>query len=180
MMTASGHPFEFDRVTLDDIKLEDLAHHLAQTNRFSGACKFPYSVAQHSWLMWSEAGRVDAPHQWRLDCLLHDAHEAYVGDQIKPLQWELQRSGNSAYEALKFKLDKLIRKKFNLLSQSSFCKTLDMRMLVTEREQLMMPGGPPWGFENQYELVPATIDYWPWRAARAQWFEAVRFELARQ
>lgn len=66
-----------------DIRIEDIAHQLACTNRFCGAACEPISVAQHcvyaAWLLSS-------PPSLSLAALLHDAAEAYLGDVTKWLK----------------------------------------------------------------------------------------------
>jgi uncharacterized protein len=59
----------------------DIAHCLARIARFNGACEGHVSVAQHCVHV---SNLVPAPlAAWGL---LHDAHEAYIGDQISPLK----------------------------------------------------------------------------------------------
>jgi len=64
--------------------ITDIAHHLANVNRFCGAAKRPYSVAQHSVHVAENAGSWNG-HEFirrpeaRLG-LLHDASEAYLTD----------------------------------------------------------------------------------------------------
>lgn len=68
----------------EDVNLHDIAHALAQVNRFAGHLKFPISVAQHS--VW--AARLCLPFgpDVALQALLHDASEAYLGDVTKWLK----------------------------------------------------------------------------------------------
>jgi hypothetical protein len=91
------------------IRIEDIAHHLALCNRFAGATREPISVAQHlvyaSYLCWNKpcswCGGAAAPVCLCTRCngtgliltpdvalqgLLHDASEAYLGDVTKWLK----------------------------------------------------------------------------------------------
>jgi len=45
--TYSGILIDLANPTIEDILVPDLAHHLANTCRFTGACRTGYSVAQH-------------------------------------------------------------------------------------------------------------------------------------
>lgn len=65
----------------DTISLLDIAHNLARINRFNGATKIPYSVADHS--VWVSKA---VPEEHALAGLLHDASEAYLGDIVAPLK----------------------------------------------------------------------------------------------
>lgn len=70
-----------------EISLDDIAHGLANTCRYSGQCQHYYSVATHSVYVSEEL--ADEPPQVQLYGLLHDAAEAYVGDVPRPLKAEL-------------------------------------------------------------------------------------------
>ncbi len=48
MLTYSGRAFAFERIDIASIHLCDLSHQLSLVNRFSGASRKPYCVAQHS------------------------------------------------------------------------------------------------------------------------------------
>jgi uncharacterized protein len=63
------------------IDIRDIAHALAQINRFTGHTRTPYSVAEHC-VIGSETIRGELA----LDFLLHDATEAYLGDVSGPLK----------------------------------------------------------------------------------------------
>lgn len=77
--TVTGKSLDLLDPQPDQIEIEDIAHHLAQLNRYNGGCPFPFSVAQHSLLV----AKVLPPHL-RLYGLLHDAAEAYLGDLVSP------------------------------------------------------------------------------------------------
>jgi hypothetical protein len=65
----------------EDIDILDIAHSLSLQCRYNGACKFFYSVAQHSEFVSRHVPPEDA-----LAALLHDAEEAYTSDMTTPLK----------------------------------------------------------------------------------------------
>lgn len=77
--TYSGKSLDLCKPDPAAICIEDIAHHLAQINRYNGACPYPFSVAQHSLLV----ARI-LPYNLKLYGLLHDASEAYIGDLVSP------------------------------------------------------------------------------------------------
>ena len=97
--TFTGRLVDVVNPTPEMVDIEDIAHALSMTCRFSGHCRDFYSVAEHSvlveqmgtWLMERDL-RDDSQHSRRdevqhsLCLLLHDAAEAYVGDVITPVK----------------------------------------------------------------------------------------------
>lgn len=81
IQTYSGLMVDPLHLSIQDIRLEDIAHALSNLCRFTGHVKRFYSVAEHSvrcsWLVDS----VLAPF-----ALLHDASEAYLQDISRPLK----------------------------------------------------------------------------------------------
>lgn len=73
MITYTGrkiYPLDPDP---DAICIEDIAHHLSNICRFTGAVKTHYNVAQHSIIVANFSG-------FPLHGLMHDAAEAYLAD----------------------------------------------------------------------------------------------------
>ena len=66
---------------MGDVDIRDIAHHLSNICRFTGAVRQHYSVAQHSVLV-----SKNTPQQDALWGLLHDATEAYMNDMSRPLK----------------------------------------------------------------------------------------------
>jgi uncharacterized protein len=91
LRTYSGKRIDPFNMTLDDIAIEDIAHHLSNICRFNGACSTFYSVAEHSFHV---SYRISAQSRkpTKLWGLLHDAAEAYLGDLLDPFK-QLEECG---------------------------------------------------------------------------------------
>lgn len=91
----------------DDIHIEDIAHSLANQNRFTGHLKQPVSVGEHSL-------RVAAlvSDGLKLEALLHDASEAYLADIARPLK--KAPDFGETYVRFEEKLEDAIAFRFNL------------------------------------------------------------------
>lgn len=83
--TASGMALDLLNPNPADIRIEDIAHQLAQQPRFAGATEIFWSVAQHS-LMVARS----CPENERLWGLLHDAAEAFLSDLVAPIKRHLR------------------------------------------------------------------------------------------
>lgn len=66
---------------IEDVRFEDIAHHLALANRYGGATRTSYSVAEHSVIV-----SLYVPPEFAREALMHDAAEAYIGDMVRPLK----------------------------------------------------------------------------------------------
>ena len=86
VQTVSGMDVDLLEPKPEQILLGDIAWSLARTARFMGhtVTELPWNVAQHSLLVESLMPENSSPHD-RLVALLHDAHEAYMGDIVSPL-----------------------------------------------------------------------------------------------
>ena len=69
--------------------IDEIAHSLAQINRFTGHCIRPYSVAEHSLLVFDIAVSSGASAITCLAALMHDAHECVCGDVASPIKMVL-------------------------------------------------------------------------------------------
>lgn len=73
-----------------DIEIEDIAHGLSRVARWNGQTSgnWAFSVAEHSVLVETilERYRKNAPTEWRLAALVHDAAEYVIGDLISPFK----------------------------------------------------------------------------------------------
>ena len=144
MQTHSGVHFHLLRPVADEVRLMDIAHALSRIPRFTGHTHGPhaYSVAQHSVWVAEEV----AP-EMALVGLLHDAHEAYIGDISTPVAHALNKIGwevgfQSPIAILKVAIQTAIHEKFHLpwpppLSVSLAVHEADVRALEFERALVM-------------------------------------------
>jgi hypothetical protein len=146
MLTATGATVNLEWVAASSISLLDIAHHLAQINRFTGACSRPYSVAEHSLLVVEIMERdlaIRSPHAL-LAGLLHDAHEAYTQDLSTPLKRVL----GPEWARTEGRIANAVRERFNVSAARAGAwddiHRADLIALATERAQLLPPGGPEW------------------------------------
>lgn len=116
-----------------------IAHQLALINRFTGATQRPYSVAEHSLLCADLAAEYGFGLVPQLCCLLHDAHEAIVGDLASPIKWQL----DDTWDNLERMHMRALRAHFGLLpafaAHRDTVKAFDLIALATERRDLL-----PW------------------------------------
>jgi len=92
--TYSGEPFFYGDMNRNVFRIDDIAKQLARINRFLGATKFPYSVAQHSWCVAQEMmRRTGGDKAAGLIGLLHDVHEFVVCDIPTPLKKHMKEMG---------------------------------------------------------------------------------------
>jgi len=83
MECRSGRFVDPTQITAADVYIEDVAYHLASIRRFSGACRV--NDANHSVRVARIIGLLGGCAACQYEGLMHDAHEAYIGDVIAPL-----------------------------------------------------------------------------------------------
>lgn len=140
IMTASGLYISYVDPKPEQITVEDIAHGLSFTCRFSGQCLKYYSVAEHS-IRVAEI----VPEEFKLIALLHDAAEAYMTDMPRPLKRLLPE-----YTAIEHAVLSVIMEKFGvpILKLPNCVKEADNIMLATEGRDLCAPAWPYWGLDQ--------------------------------
>lgn len=152
-------------LTVDDIDIEDIGHHLSMVNRYTGGAPFPLSVAQHSvWVSENVGGDLDL----QLAGLLHDAPEAFINDLASPVKHSPEMA---AYRAADDAISKVVFEKFGLpfelLAQT---KAADDKAFRTEVASFYKP---------ETLLAGEIIHETTWRQAKQRFME--RYEsLQRQ
>jgi uncharacterized protein len=108
--TATGGFIDYSDPDSLAIKIEDIARGLTFQPRFMGQTTFFYSVAQHSLMVCQIVGDLGGTVAQGYHGLLHDAHEAYIGDCPTPLK----RLYGDTYEVVREGLDYAITSHFDL------------------------------------------------------------------
>lgn len=169
VQTASGRAVSFAGGA-QPISIRDIAAHLAKICRFAGATSTFYSVAQHSVLVSQLC--ADFGPQGQLYGLLHDAHEAYIGDIPRPMKQAISRMlGHdtlSPIDEIANRLDRAIMTHVGLdwpipAAIRDGIHHADLRALATEKRDLL-PDEPDWtaGLPPPWR---ASLKPWPWPKA---------------
>lgn len=135
LITRTGIKFDLTKPTPEMVDPYDIAHSLSRIARFNGHTITDgiYTVAQHSCVcMWNCADRALWPYM-----LMHDAHEAYVGDISRGVGMLL-----GGVISLKDKIQRVIHERFGLMWRltdeiAAAVKKMDDAALATELRDLM-------------------------------------------
>lgn len=124
--TYMGKRLDLNNPTAEMIDPIDIAHALSQICRFGGHTLDFYSVAEHCILV-----AALAPKELKLEALMHDAAEAYIGDVIKPLKNIL----GETYARIERSFMTAITERFNLSTDKlDDIKPYDMQALELEND----------------------------------------------
>lgn len=142
----SGRYLDLKQPDSSVIGLDDVAHGLAFTCRYSGQCADYYSIAQHAVM----CARYLRAHGYSLATQLaglhHDDAEAFLGDVVRPLKGLLQPQ----YGDLSDTMDVAIAKAFGDLWPADALKVpavkaADNWALMVEAWRLLPSQGRHWG-----------------------------------
>lgn len=155
MLTATGGTFDLWLANpTHSIDVLDIAAALAKINRWGGHTTRLYSVAEHSLhvstLMEREHG-ISNPEA--LLCgLMHDAHEAYTADLIRPAKEVLDALGRGCWQRWEAQVQRQVLERYGLAKPMrkwhDEVKRADNTMLLTEARDVM----PPRGSDSQFML----------------------------
>lgn len=164
--TSTGKPYNFVHPDLRQMTVEDIAYPLSTTNRFGSHAKPFLSVAQHSVLV-CDIVRYEFGDNLELlqAALLHDAHEAFLGDVPRPMKPRL----GEAFRKLARTADAAIAERFEISVEAMHdprIKEADITAMTNEGHLVMVTGPPeeeitplppglyatPVGMEEAFEL----------------------------
>jgi hypothetical protein len=150
--TFTGLKFYVANPVLEDIRIEDIAHHLSNKCRYGGAVSKFYSVAQHSVY-------VSNCSEHKLTGLLHDAAEAYIPDVPRPLQRYV--NGLNEIEA---NLHRVIAERFGtVFPYPADVVWADEAILADEARDLMATQGKEWylPYPEGTKMIPEVVPWTP-------------------
>ena len=151
IQTYTGLKFDFVELSAESVNINDIAHALSNICRYTGHTNGFYSVAQHSVLASLYVPKEDA-----FIALLHDATEAYLTDISKPLKVLLPQ-----YCELEYKVYGVIAAKFGLpYKLPASVKETDLRLLATEKRDLLSKEPDEWTTIRTIECYPEKITPW--------------------
>jgi hypothetical protein len=160
--TFTGRAFYPMAPRVEDFSIIDIAHHLSNDCRYSGATQYFYCTAQHCCLL---ADYVEKERKGTaLDCLqilMHDGAEAYLRDIPRPIKQHLPQ-----YRQWDFTLTMAMRSwlGWENIPIPSWQDELDSRIIADEREHIMGDSGLNW----QHDVEPLGIAIEPWGSRFAE------------
>lgn len=171
IQTYTGVQFSYTNCNPGMISITDIARALSHACRFNGHCRYFYSVAQHSVLVSEQCKHPFLG-------LMHDAPEAYTGDMVRPLKQIL--TPDSPYKVIDDIIWKAMLAKWSKLAatgeEMEDCKTVDMRMLVTESYDLLQNGPHADWDINQTNFPRYDFTITPWHPEEAMQRFLLRYQ----
>lgn len=177
MQTNSGRRYFPLDPRPEEIWANDFANGLALTCRYGGQgyiTRF-YSVAEHCHHMAMyvlanpehyTGAHITAP-EFALLCLLHDAHEGYVGDMIRAMKVAVPE-----FKRVEKMNEDAMMKRYSLepsISAEAAVKVLDQRIVPVEKDFLFGDKAKDWAFDKFEPLEGITIEGWQPPQAKLQY-----------
>lgn len=173
ILMGDGSYFDFADPASTTMSIDDYAWGIAGTNRFRcqtrarlwGGRRCFYNVGQHVVLL---ARQMIADGHDRADCydgLMHESGEVVIGDPpgpMKPMVPDLK--------GLEKECDRGVGQRFGVLMRDpGLIKRYDIRMLATEKRDLMPQGSDDsWQWADGYEPFAFEIEPWSGEVAVEQ------------
>lgn len=130
--TVSGRYINLREIDPKTWHIGDIAHALSNVQRFGGHLPIRYSVAHHSLGVLRFV--PDQPREIRLQALMHDASEAFLGDMPSPIKQLLPD-----YQALEARVMEAMSERFGFpWPIHPAVKEGDRKMLEWEWESIML------------------------------------------
>ena len=131
---------------ISNINIADVAHSLAQLNRYNGHSLSPVNIAYHSIVV-----SMNVPRELALAGLLHDAPEYILGDICRPIK---RTPLFAPYRKLEDEWLALFGKKYGFETPlDKAIKLADNGALLYEKSMYMMAPPKPWA---EYDFTPAV------------------------
>lgn len=171
--SLNGKAIDLVTPRADQVDFKEIADTLAGVYRWAGTAELDVSVAAHTLIAFDAAPLEVKPY-----VLLHDAHEARIGDITRPVQQALETiagelCGESGYHLmrkafvlLKLRHDRAIYHAAGLPFPSpeilGAVKLADNCALMTERRDFLRPPPMPWA--RDLEAVTPLPHRYRWKS----------------
>jgi hypothetical protein len=162
---ASGRYLDLLNPRPSLITLSDVAHHLAQCNRYAGACKRPMSVAEHAILVSQRLESLGAPWPVVLIGLHHDDGEGFTHDLTRPIKDIVRPLYDPVESSVWLACAAALKLPTISIEESETVKAADNWALAKEAHFLMKSGGRGWWCWGLYDpedpsqnTLPLTIN----------------------
>jgi 5'-deoxynucleotidase YfbR-like HD superfamily hydrolase len=147
LLLSNGDYLDYIAPDLWEPKIEPIAYGLSNICRFGGQCRPFYSVACHSVVVSSLV-----PKEYKLQALLHDAAEAFMGDVPSPLKMLIPD-----YKKIENKLLKHILEYYGCEGTiHPIIKKADLIALATEKRDLLPEDNYNWGILDGIEPIDSA------------------------
>lgn len=159
MQVLSGRPLALLDPLACEVDFREIACALAQINRFTGHAMQPVSVGFHTLIACDLA-----PESLKPWVLLHDAHEARLGDTATPMKEATEAMAERLFGPIGVDVIRTVRRDLEHAHDSAIhyaaglplptamqrtaIKLADVRALLTERRDYLAPAERPWGVES--------------------------------
>lgn len=162
VMGISGKPIFLLSPEKTDYSLDDILRTLANTPRWGGRTKYPWSVLQHSALVQHLVEMYDGHTTDQLWATVHDFSEAFLGDVPTPLKRVL----GDSYDHLERRWMRDICYRAGLCAHPvgafpvlpAIVKKADLVALHIERAVLMEPSDATWPAQAIDPDLRGTVD----------------------
>jgi len=161
MLLYSGRVLDWKTFGPTDFTLDDIAMPLRRIPRFLGHSKTLWSVAHHSLhVSLLVQGLLDGSERAAQWALLHDAHEAFLGDIIRPLELLLGDFARTELGIMRTRIDSVIAERFRLTDltpqELAVVKQADDMALACEIVHHFADSD-----KKVIRELPAVRDFWP-------------------
>lgn len=175
--TRHGLAFDLLDPRPEQVSILDIAHALSMICRYTGHAREHYSVAEHSVFVAQHVLEETGDRALAWAGLVHDAHEAYVGDVASPIKVALRahaRKPTTAFDVLDALVAGVVRGALGApVTMPREIKHADLRMLATEAPQLLAwPPTRPW-VELPAPYPMRRLECWEPREARRRFLSSV-------
>lgn len=158
IVTAAMKKLDLNRPEDFDWDVHCVAHALSQINRYTGHTSYPYSVAQHAYLVAEYLLAITNDPVIAMCGLHHDDHEIVIGDISSPVK-RFFAEQTSAIKAYELRLESIVAYKFHLpYPYHPMIKEADTRIALNEKAEFFPSLPDKWQIEQEGLLpLPGVI-----------------------